>query len=252
MTSSSGDPTPSGTRPLRPAAPGHAAPYLEPPMTEDKPAEAVKAFRDLTLEEFEQLCDDLTEPLTRVDNLREAFEALCNQIRGLSYTVGDDARNKIIPLIAGTRALTAEGREVATQLDSTKYASMPRRDRVTERLPEAIHASSLASAVLTAALSIQPHDATPAAHIPAPLELQLPETEYAMAWHLAEAFNLLEGSSRACGAIHDWTVWDLDVSDQANAQRRLYAAEARMAVAPTVAAAPPPQPASPIRTATLR
>lgn len=222
-------------------------------MTEDKPTEVVKAFRDLTLDEFEQLCDDLTEPLTRVDNLREAFEALCNQIRGLSYTAGPDARNKIIPLIAGTRALTAEARQVATQLDSAKYLSMPRRDRVTERLPEAIHASSLASSKLTAVLNVQPHDATPAAHPRAPHELQCPDAEYAMAWHLAEAFNLLEEGGRACGAIHDWTVWDLDVSDQANAQRRLYAAEVRMPVAPiTVAAAPPPQPAYPTRTAPLR
>ncbi|MCX4776892.1 hypothetical protein [Streptomyces sp. NBC_01264] len=208
----------------------------------------IKTFRELTVEEYEQLCEDLDAPLRRLADLDDVFRQLCSEVRGLSYTVDTDAQRKITPLLLRAVALTADAVEVLGVLDSSKYASMPRRDSFLERVTGLVHDSSLATTNLAVALSANPYTETPA-----PLSrpngyrplIRHFEAEYTMAWHLAEGSNLLERSADTCTNAADAMSWDLDVADQARNQRHLNiavhaSAVTALPVAPPAKAAPPP------------
>ncbi|WP_412078773.1 hypothetical protein ACLF6K_35790 [Streptomyces xanthophaeus] len=206
----------------------------------------IKTFRELTVEEYEQICEDLSSPLMHLADLDDVFRQLCGEVREVSYTVDTDAQRKITPLLLKALALTADAVEVLGVLDSSKYVSMPCRASVLERVSGLVRDSSLATSALASTLSANPYAA-----IPAPVSrpngyrplIRHFEAEYAMAWHLAEGSNLLEHCADTCRDTADAMSWDLDVADQARNQRYLnFTVDASAA---TALPAPPPAQSAP-------
>ncbi|WP_327417534.1 hypothetical protein [Streptomyces sp. NBC_01233] len=223
---------------------------METLITEAKHTVPVKTFRELTVEEYDQLCEDLSAPLGNLADLGDVFRNLCAEVRGLSYTVDTDAQRKITPLLLQGLALTAEAGEILGVLDSSKYASMPCRDSVLERVSGLVRDSSLATSNLAVALSANPYT-----EIPAPPSrpngyrplIRHFEAEYTMAWHLAEGSNLLERSANTCSNTADAMSWDLDVADQAPNHQHLNitvhaSAVTALPAAPPAQSAPRPAP----------
>lgn len=142
-------------------------------------------------------------------------------MRRISYTVGSDAQNKIVPPLLQAEFLARASAEVLAQFSHPRYASMPRREWVLETLRSLVSDSARASLACTIALRNNPvpESPAPAPQPPAASEVHHAAAEYEMAWHLAEASNLLEGSALVCRDVYDWVVWDLDVADQAPNQR---------------------------------
>ncbi|MFD3760487.1 hypothetical protein [Streptomyces sp. NPDC058622] len=202
------------------------------------------------MEEYEHLCDDLTAPLTECGRLRDELGLLTAEVRKISYTVGTDAQNKIVPPLLQAEFLARGSAELLTRFNHPRYASMPRRPWVLESLRTLVSDTARASLALTIALrnNPAPTDSDPAAESTAVPEGHHDAAEYEMAWHLAEGSNLLEGSALICWNVYDWVVWDLDVADQAPNQRNAaYVREAREAAARAAVAEPPASSVSPNR-----
>ncbi|MFJ9551221.1 hypothetical protein [Streptomyces erythrochromogenes] len=200
------------------------------------------------MEAYEQLCEDLGAPLTECDRIRDELVLLTGEVRRISYSVGSDAQNKIIPPLLKAEFLARASAELLAQFNQPQYASMPRRDWVLESLRSLVGDSARASVALTIALRNNPVPDSPAPtpthQSPAAPEVDHAAAEYEMAWHLAEASNLLESSSLFCWNVYDWVVWDLDVADQAPNQRNTaYVREAREAAARAAVADVPAKPA---------
>ncbi|MCX5126813.1 hypothetical protein [Streptomyces sp. NBC_00347] len=212
--------------------------HLEHPITEP----TRKKFQDLTVDEYEQLCDDLTAPLTKCDRIHDELNLLTSDVRQISYTVGADTQNKITPLVLQTEVLARASAELLTQFNHPRYTSMHRRTWVLESMHALVRDTAQASLALSTALR---DNAMPADAAPAPQPAAMPQghhaaAEYEMAWHLAGASNLLDDGALACRNVYDWVVWDLDVADQAPNQRNTaYVRAAREAAARTAVAEAP-------------
>ncbi|WP_327255371.1 hypothetical protein [Streptomyces sp. NBC_01244] len=194
------------------------------------------------MEEYEQLCEDLTAPLTECGRIRDELESLTGEVRRISYTLGSDAQNKIVPPLLQAEFLARASGEVLAQFSHPRFTSMPRREWVLESLRSLVSDSARASLAVTIALRNNPMPEGPAPETqpPAASEVNHAAAEYEMAWHLAEASNLLESSALICRNVYDWVVWDLDVADQAPNQRNLaHARAAREAATHTAVAEVP-------------
>lgn len=188
------------------------------------------------MEAYEQLCEDLTAPLTECGRIRDELESLTGEVRRISYTIGSDAQNMIVPPLLQAEFLARASAEVLAQFSRPRYTSMPRREWVLESLRSLVSDSARASLAVTIALRNNPVPEGPETQPPAASEVNHAAAEYEMAWHLAEASNLLESSALICRNVYDWVVWDLDVADQAPNQRNSAQARAAREAAHTVVA----------------
>lgn len=108
------------------------------------------------MDEYEQLCDDLTAPLTECDRIHDELNVLTSNVRQGSYTVGADAQNKITALVLQTELLARASAELLTQFNQPRYTSMPRRTGVLESMHTLVRDTAQASLAFTTALRNNP------------------------------------------------------------------------------------------------